>query len=116
MKHQRILLVTEATAAGLARHVIDLGCGLARAGNDVRVIYSPLRVDGVFRRGLERFSQLGIEVAAVPMRRSPHPSDAVAAAAIRSYIKSHGPFDVIHGHSSKGGRAGANQRHRPAGR
>ena len=37
------------------------------------------------------------------MRTSPHPSDLRTTLAIRKYLRANGPFDVIHGHSSKGG-------------
>src|SRR5438046_4896025 len=37
------------------------------------------------------------------MRTAPHPSDVGVFRAARRYLKAHGPFDAVHGHSSKGG-------------
>ena len=37
------------------------------------------------------------------LRRSMHSSDLSAVRFIRRYMREFGPFDVIHGHSSKGG-------------
>jgi glycosyltransferase involved in cell wall biosynthesis len=45
----------------------------------------------------------GVAVVPMEMARSVTLEDARVAIAIRSYVRSHGPFDVIHGHSSKGG-------------
>lgn len=99
----KILLIIESSGAGVGRHVIDLAGELVRAGHCVHLVYSPLRVDGLFARGLEELRALQVPVAPLPMKRSPHPMDAGCCLAIRRYLKQHGPFDVIHGHSSKGG-------------
>ena len=37
------------------------------------------------------------------MRTKPHPGDISAVRRVHRYIKSQGPFDIVHGHSSKGG-------------
>ena len=37
------------------------------------------------------------------MRTAVHPSDLVTVMETRRYLKLHGPFDAVHGHSSKGG-------------
>ena len=39
-----------------------------------------------------------------PMHRGIHPGDFSAVRWVRRYIREYGPFDIIHGHSSKGGR------------
>src|SRR5262249_3666778 len=41
--------------------------------------------------------------ASFSVRRGIHPSDLSVLRKVRRYIREHGPFDVIHGHSSKGG-------------
>ncbi|MBI5394539.1 MAG: glycosyltransferase [Verrucomicrobia bacterium] len=99
----KILLIIESSGAGVGRHVIDLAGDLARGGQAVHLIYSPLRVDGLFARGLEELRALGVPMMPLAMKRSPHPKDAGCCLAIRRYLKQHGPFDVVHGHSSKGG-------------
>jgi glycosyltransferase involved in cell wall biosynthesis len=97
----RVLMVVESAAGGTGRHVLDLSEGLIRRGCEVHVAYSTGRVDGQFLAGLSRLPE--IRRLALPMRTSPHPSDWSAVRAVRHYALEHGPFDAIHGHSSKGG-------------
>ena len=99
----KILLIIEACLAGVGRHVTELCRGLVQQGHDVHLIYSPERIDALFRRGLSDLHQGKIKLTSLPMRRSPHPRDAFDALTIRRYLKTNGPFDVIHGQSSKGG-------------
>jgi glycosyltransferase involved in cell wall biosynthesis len=97
----RVLQIVESSSGGTGRHVIDLCGGLAGRGCDVHLLYSTGRIDRLFA---ERMAQLvGVRSAPVPMRTSIHPSDFFAARAVRKYVGAHGPFDVVHGHSSKGG-------------
>ncbi len=97
----RILLVAEASAKGTGKHVLDLAEGLIARGCDVHVLYSPVRMDEIFRTRVE--SMPGLTHRQLRMHRSIHPSDAIAVWAVRRYLRKFGPFDVIHGHSSKGG-------------
>lgn len=97
----RILLVTESSSAGVGRHVLDLAGGLLNDGCDVHLIYSDLRLDEAFSKRLTQLSLLSRQI--VRMRRSPHLSDMHAVRAVKHYVSQHGPFDIIHGHSSKGG-------------
>lgn len=97
----RILHVIEATLAGVGRHVLDLVGSQIEAGHDVHVAYSPLRMDTIFSGEMA-----GLEAAEwhrVPMDSAPGTSDFGAVLAVRRIIRRHGPFDIIHGHSSKGG-------------
>jgi glycosyltransferase involved in cell wall biosynthesis len=100
----RVLLVVESAAGGTGRHVLDLVGGLAARGCEVHLLYSPLRMDSLFA---ERLTQLvrdtGVTCATIRARSSIHPSDLSAALQVRRYLRKHGPFDLIHGHSSKGG-------------
>jgi glycosyltransferase involved in cell wall biosynthesis len=97
----RVLLVVESSGGGTGRHVLDLAEGLTQRGADVHVIYSTGRVDQLF---LERLAELrGVRHLAMVMRTSPHPSDLKVVKTVRRYLREFGPFDVIHGHSSKGG-------------
>jgi len=97
----RVLEIVESSGGGTGRHVLDLAEGLARRGCDVHVLYSPRRADRLFLDRVTRLS--GVRAAQAPMRTGLHPSDFLAARAIRRYLRDNGPFDVIHGHSSKGG-------------
>jgi glycosyltransferase involved in cell wall biosynthesis len=90
----------EATNGGVARHVIDLALGLADRGHDVHVIYSPLRADYEMLGPL--INDQRIATTEIPIRRSPGFRDISALLAIRKYIAAHGPFDIVHGHSTKG--------------
>jgi glycosyltransferase involved in cell wall biosynthesis len=97
----RILNVVATLGHGSGRQVINLSEQLRDFGHEVHLIYSPLGISEEFRTALDRLE--GVAKAAVAMRRAPHPDDARAALAIRAYIRRNGPFDVVHGHSSKAG-------------
>jgi glycosyltransferase involved in cell wall biosynthesis len=97
----RILHVVEATGGGVARHILDLSEGALQAGHTPVVIYSPLREDNLFRTGRARLKQVGFH--AVGMWREPGPWDIPATVQVRRFVTRTGPYDVIHGHSSKGG-------------
>lgn len=97
----RVMLVVESSAGGTGRHVLDLAEGLTARGCDVHVIYSTRRLDRLFS---DRLAELrGVRHLALPMRTGPHPSDLIIVRAVRKYARQFGPFDVVHGHSSKGG-------------
>lgn len=100
-KALRILHVVEATGGGVARHVLDLADGAVRAGHSPQVIYSPLREDNLFRAGRARLHKVPFH--AVPMQRGPGPWDLSPTFQVRRLVARTGPYDVIHGHSSKGG-------------
>lgn len=101
----RILQILEATLGGTARHVIDLTTGLRQREHEVHLIYNPrvARVDAIFSAGLETMKAAGVQLVPLDMSRSVGLRDVSVMRAIRRYAKAHGPFDVIHGHSSKGG-------------
>ena len=97
----RVLMVVESSGGGTGRHVLDLAEGLQRAGCEVHVIYSMRRADSLFLGRLPALRDICF--TALDMHTGIHPADFAAARAIRRYRRAHGPFDVIHGHSSKGG-------------
>jgi glycosyltransferase involved in cell wall biosynthesis len=97
----RILHITESPSAGVGRHVLDLAEGQLARGHHVTIIYSGARVDETFCRRSR--SLVNLRTHRVDMRRPPHVSDASAVWAVRKYLRAHRPFDVAHGHSSKGG-------------
>lgn len=98
----RVLLVVESSAGGTGRHVLDLADGLTERGCEVHVIHSTRRVDRLF---LDRLAELEGRVRhmALPIRTGPHPADLAIVRAVRRYMRQFGPFDIVHGHSSKGG-------------
>lgn len=97
----RILHVVEATEAGVGRHVLDLAEGLLSRGHDVHLAYSRRRADGFFRDRVSRL--VGLHTWTIDLRRGPHLTDLTAVHTIRKGIRIRGPFDIVHGHSSKGG-------------
>lgn len=98
---RRILLVIETSGGGSGRHVLDLAKTYVHRGHDVHIAYSGRRMEPWFARALHTLE--GIHSVRIDMRRAPHPHDFVAFRQLRSYLDRAGPFDVIHGHSSKGG-------------
>lgn len=100
----RILLVTEASSAGVGRHLMDLAGGLVRAGHRVEVAYSPIRSEPAF---LERLRSLpGVVTHSIPMQRAPHPSDLGVRRQLRGIVRGRGPWDIVHVHSTKAGLVG----------
>lgn len=97
----KILLVLENAGAGSGRHVIDLTRGLASAGHEVHVVYSPGRLESWFEHELRQIT--GALSAQIKMVRGLHPVDVISVIKLRKYIRENGPFAVVHGHSSKGG-------------
>ena len=97
----RVLMVVESAAGGTGRHVLDLSQGLIARGCDVHIVYSTRRIDALFRERLATMP--GLRMRALPMRTSIHPADLAVTCALRRYARAFGPFDVVHGHSSKGG-------------
>jgi glycosyltransferase involved in cell wall biosynthesis len=97
----KVLMIVESSGGGTGRHVLDLADGLIARGVEVHVIYSPLRADRLF---LDRLAEIdGLRTLSLPMRAGPHPRDIAVVRAVRRYLRAFGPFDAIHGHSSKGG-------------
>lgn len=97
----RILQVLEPSGGGSGRHFLDLCGTLSTRGHLVTAIYSPVRAE---ERFVDELRALPLQtIHAVPMTRSPSPSDIKAWMAINRIVRAEGPFDIIHGHSSKAG-------------
>ena len=97
----RILQVVEATDYGVGRHVLDLCGGLAALGHDVHLVYSPIRSGPLFSDRLNNLK--GVRQTVLPMQRQIHFSDWRSVRRLRRHLRQHGPFQIVHGHSSKGG-------------
>jgi glycosyltransferase involved in cell wall biosynthesis len=97
----RICLVTETLSTGVGRHILDLAVALESLGHLIHVIYSPFRADPWLVERLH--SHRGIRVSLLPMRRRPHPTDIGVLIRLAIYLRRQGPFDAVHGHSSKAG-------------
>ncbi len=97
----RLLEVLEPSGGGSGRHFIDLCRGMHLRGHHVEAVYSPVRAEESFVRELKAVGLPALH--AVDMKRAPGPSDVPAFLALRRIMKEHGPFDIVHGHSSKAG-------------
>jgi glycosyltransferase involved in cell wall biosynthesis len=97
----RVLLVTQASGGGAGRHFLDLAAGLVAKGVRVAGIYAPRKLDALFRQRLAEEELPPLHE--LPMRRAIHPLDVVDLYRMIRLIRRLGPFDIVHGHSSKGG-------------
>jgi glycosyltransferase involved in cell wall biosynthesis len=99
----KILEVVEACGAGVGRHVRGLCRDLVVQGHQLTVAYAPHRADEKFKefvsdhRDRIRFVQLKVGRGISPL------SDLRAIVRLLRLIKAEDPFDIVHGHSSKGG-------------
>lgn len=101
MRPLRMMQVLEPSGGGSGRHFLDLCRGMKQRGHVVHAVYSPRRAE---ERFVAELVAIGLDgVHAVDMARAPGPSDIRAHARLRQLMRAHGPFDVIHGHSSKAG-------------
>jgi glycosyltransferase involved in cell wall biosynthesis len=101
IKRLSLLLVLEPSGGGSGRHFLDLCRAMQRRGHSVTAIYSPVRAEEAF---VTELGGMGLDgVLPVTMHRSPGPSDLPAWWQIRQIVAKYGPFDIIHGHSSKAG-------------
>ncbi|MCA9040370.1 MAG: glycosyltransferase [Planctomycetaceae bacterium] len=102
-KKFKVAEVIEATFAGVGRHVLDLVDGLLSENVDVHLIYSPIRMSDEFRESIQNFAERGATLFECPISSQVQLSDYAATRQLRRYLLENGPFDLIHGHSSKGG-------------
>ena len=97
----RIALITETFTTGVGRHIADLMRELSVRGHEVHLLYGNRRCDPALARSVQGLP--GIHLCALPMRRAPHLQDLRSLWVVWRHLRRHGPFDVLHGHSSKGG-------------
>lgn len=98
---RRVCLVTEAAGGGVGRHFLDLAAGLAARGIEVAAVYSPVRCDAQFHQRQAKLSS--VQFVPLTLRRAVQPGDLLDLWKLLRCLRSLGPFDMIHGHSSKGG-------------
>ena len=97
-------MITEACGGGAGRHVLDLSEGLLERGCEVHLLHSPRPRRRAFLPAIGwHWPRTATPRQSYPLRRGIHPADLAAARWVRRYIREHGPFDVVHGHSAKGG-------------
>ena len=96
----RICLVIEAGGGGASRHVLDLAGAFQARGHHVHLIYSAVRAEA---RHLAEIAALPITAEPLEMHRSLGLHDLASARALGVAVRRAGPFDIVHGHSSKAG-------------
>ncbi|MGF1474610.1 MAG: glycosyltransferase family 4 protein [Geminicoccaceae bacterium] len=97
----RVCLISETLITGVGRHVVDLAQALIGRGHHVLLIHSSLRFEQRLVDELDRLP--GLVRKSLPAKIGPHWTDLKVLREVLALIRRHGPFDVIHGHSSKGG-------------
>jgi glycosyltransferase involved in cell wall biosynthesis len=97
----QICFISETLHAGVGRHIADTVCALADRGHEIHLVYSPIRLEPAFLSAI--LANPGVKCLAVPMPRAIGAADRAAFRQVRDYVLANGPFDIIHGHSSKGG-------------
>lgn len=97
----RVLLAMEAAGGGAARHVLDLAAGLLGRNHDVCLVYSPDRAETWCHEAIQAMPAL--KTRTLPMRRAVGADDLRLTLELRGLIDEMGPFDILHGHSSKAG-------------
>ncbi len=97
----RLCHVIETSSGGSAQVMADLIRGQIRQGDEVTLVYSPLRADSFFLAAIKEIPSL--RVRTLPVRRAVGPRDMVSLWKLYKLLKEEGPFDIIHSHSSKAG-------------
>lgn len=99
----KVLQVVEACTAGVGRHVRGLCEDLTAQGHQVTVAYAPYRADAAFEKFI-MVHRNEIDFVPLKLRREISPeSDLASLGRLLRLMWHKGPFDVVHGHSSKGG-------------
>jgi glycosyltransferase involved in cell wall biosynthesis len=101
-----MLLLVEASSAGVGRHVIDLAGQLLQLGHEVHLLYSPRRIDERFSRGIVRLRAEGAITAELDIAHQVSLADVRVIRQIRRHLIAYGPFDITHCHSTKAGLVG----------
>lgn len=96
----RIAMIAETFTTGVGRHVADLVAELCRRGHQVHLLYGARNDPALVR---EVGALPDARVVAMAMSQALSPGDFRSLWSLSCYLRANGPFDVIHGHSSKGG-------------
>lgn len=96
-----VALVSEPLETGVGRLVTQLAIGLAARGHRVMLMHGWRRMEQSFAERIDQSA--GTLRIPIDLRRAPNPGDLRAMLAIRCALHRHGPFDLVHAHSSKAG-------------
>lgn len=98
----RICHVIESSSGGSSQVVFDLLRHGVASGDQLTLIYSPVRAEPQFTRSIEALRGQ-VRIHALPMQRRVGWSDLGAAWRLLRLLRRLGPFDIVHSHSSKAG-------------
>ena len=87
---------------GVARHVADLSYGLGNLGHNITIIHNKI-IDQVLEKNLSELDRLGVIRKEIVFERNIGVSDFFVSLKILFFVIFSKHFDIIHGHSSKGG-------------
>ena len=97
----RICQVIEPTTGGSIRVALDISYQLAATGDDVTLLYSPLRADAAFYSKIEEEKR--VRFVSFPIKNYVSWNDILAVLRLVWFLWRNGPYDVLHSHSSKAG-------------
>ncbi|WP_235952978.1 glycosyltransferase family 4 protein [Salipiger sp. PrR004] len=97
----KIALILETSGGGSGRHVLDLAAQFLEYGHEATVFWSPVRAEDDFVERLEGLT--GVRNVSVELHRSVGLHDLAGWRRLTAALQAHGPFDVLHAHSSKAG-------------
>jgi len=100
-KRLKICFISETVHSGVGRHIADSISALAERGHEIHLLYSPIRLDPQFLSAVRNRPNVYCE--SLPMPREIGWRDLAVFSQIKKYVRANGPFDIIHGHSSKAG-------------
>jgi glycosyltransferase involved in cell wall biosynthesis len=99
----RILHAVRAPVGGIFRHILDLAQGQIERGHQVGILADSLTGGERATTALaEMEPRLALGVHRIPIRREPHPADALVWPQLTSLIRRIRPH-VLHGHGAKAG-------------
>jgi len=102
----KLVMILEATAGGIRKHVIDLLKGLDKNKYDITLIFSTRRADDIFISQLPELNNIGVHLINVEMCREIKPfKDIISLIAMIWAIKKIDPH-VLHLHGAKAGALG----------
>lgn len=102
-KPLRILHAVRAPVGGIIRHILDLANGQADRGHQVGIVTDSLTGGERAAAALAQIApRLALGVHRLPIRREPHPTDAIALTDFMAIVRRAKP-DVLHGHGAKAG-------------
>jgi len=87
---------------GVGRHVIDLSYGLTNLDHNITIIHNKI-TDQTLKKNFKELDRLGVKRKEIRFDRNISINDFFAILKILFFLAFSKRFDIVHGHSSKGG-------------